>query len=231
MENTAKKGPIIALEGGDGTGKTTHIEMILKRFIAERIPDFATISFPRYMTPTGREIRRRLDDKSGAFLRMDPREASKFYGEDRLPTKKVIIAITEAGIPLLLNRWVPSNQGHQGAKILDPQAQRDFIAWEDAYEYGELGLPRPDLIIILHLPAEISQKRAQERDRAAGIESDAAQDNLEHLKAAERAYQVIAEMDPEHTVVVECMSEDGQRELTIEEIHEKIWAIVAPRIR
>jgi dTMP kinase len=218
------KGKLIVIEGGDGTGKTVQADLVVKR--RERDGHVVrNISFPRYDTPTGKVVRHYLDGEFGDPLKVDSKLASAFYAADRKAAEPLIESWQVSGEDVLANRYAPSNMAHQGAKFTNPDAQRDFIRWEDEYEYGKLGIPRPDLVIILHLPAEVGQRRANRRDDAilGAPNKDGLQASLPHLKAAEQAYLEIARL-PNH-VLIECTEEDSP-----ETIHERVWAVLHERL-
>lgn len=62
----------------------------------------------------------------------------------------------EAGALILAARYTTSNAIHQMGKL--PKSEWDaYLRWLEDYEYGLLGLPRPDLVIFLDMPPEVSQ--------------------------------------------------------------------------
>ncbi|MDP3947824.1 MAG: hypothetical protein Q8Q41_04015, partial [bacterium] len=96
-------------------------------------------------------------------------------------------------------------------------------------EYRILGIPRPDFHILFLLPAEIAQVRiARKKPRLylGGAEKDAHEADLRHLEGALMAYRWIAAREPERFCVIECV--EGVRELTPEEIHEKVFNALRP---
>ena len=82
-----------------------------------------------------------------------------FYALDRFDAseKKLKKWLTD-GTAVIANRYVGSNMGHQGGKMSDGKKRKDFFKWLYDLEYGICGIPRPDLNIILHMPAEIAQE-------------------------------------------------------------------------
>ena len=91
-------------------------------------------------------------------------------------------------------------------------------------EYNILGVPRPEVNLILHVTPEISQQlvdKKGEREYLHGKKRDIHEDDLNHLKDAETAYLHIARLYPEFRVI-ECV-ENGQI-LPPEQIHAIIWA-------
>lgn len=220
------RGQFLVIDGTDGSGKTTQVQLLVERLraVGRQVRE---ISFPRYGHPACREVEAYLRGDYGRADEVDPRLASSFYAADRLDAQKDINDWLDQGFDVIANRYVSANMGHQGGKIHDPEERRRFIQWEDDYEYRELGLRRPDLTIILHLPAEVGQRRANARDAAAqgaGFK-DIHQADLHHLRDAEAAYLEIARL-PGH-LLIEAM-EDG-RELSATELHERIWAVVNRR--
>ena len=88
-------------------------------------------------------------------------------------------------------------------------------------EYNLLGIPRPNLTIVLHMPAEMAQKLVDKAARQVFKgKRDIHEADIKHLKAAERTY---LELAITKAVVVEC----GQGQLlTPSEIHNKIIKII-----
>ena len=116
--------------------------------------------------------------------------------------------------------------GHQGGKIGDAEKRKVFFKWLYDLEFGICGFPRPDLNIILHMPAEIAQKLVDKkaaREYIGGKKRDLHEGNLEHLRHAEKIYLEVAKLFPQNFTVVECAPEG--KLLSIEAIHEKVWAV------
>lgn len=215
-----KRGTFLVIDGTDGSGKKTQTEKLILRMKVEGYP-VATFAFPRYETPTGREVKRYLNGEFGPAVAMDPYRASEYYADDRKAAAAEIEGLLAKGVIVVADRYVAANMGHQGGKISDPAERTAFFAWLDALEYSKNGIPRPDMNIILHVPASVSISLIDSRGNAKdGHESDA-----EHLKRAEETFLEIARTFPGFTVV-ECAP--GSQLLTIDEIHGRVWNLIKP---
>ncbi len=221
------RGKFIVIEGTDGSGKTEQFNRLLMR-----LPEgfsVKTIDFPQYEEPSSYFVREYLNGNYGALEdeEIGPRRASLFYALDRFDaSEKKIKKWLDDGVTVIANRYVGSNMGHQGGKIGDGKQRKDFFGWLDELEYGTFGVPRPDLNIILHVPAEIAQElvdRKAARGYIGGKKRDLHEGNIEHLRHAEKVYLEIAELFPENFTVIECAPEG--KLLSIEEIHEKVWDV------
>jgi dTMP kinase len=220
-------GKFIVIEGTDGSGKTEQFNRLILR-----LPDgfeFKTADFPQYDEPSSYFVREYLNGKYGALEDEEsgPRRASLFYALDRFDaSEKKLKKWLADGAAVIANRYVGSNMGHQGGKIGDEKKRKDFFRWLYDLEYGIFGIPKPDLNIILHMPAEIAQElvdRKAAREYIGGRKRDLHEGNLEHLRHAEKVYLQIAELFPDDFQVIEC-APDGDL-LSIEEIHAKVWDI------
>ena len=67
-------------------------------------------------------------------------------------------AFYEAGGLVIADRYTTSNAVHQASK-LPPEERTVFLNWLFELEYGKLGLPKPDLVLYLDMPTEITEKR------------------------------------------------------------------------
>ena len=68
--------------------------------------------------------------------------------------------LDEGGI-VLLDRYVYSNIAYQCAKIDDPQEREALRKWIFDTEYGQFGLPKPDLNIFLDVPIGFVEKKLE----------------------------------------------------------------------
>ncbi len=217
-------GKFIVIEGPDGSGKSEQF----KRLIAKIPPGVAlhTTHFPQYEEPSSYFVREYLAGDYGTLDTIGPHEASLFYAMDRYDASaKRLNPWLRAGEMIVLDRFVGSNMGHQGSKIENKDERLAFFQWLYDLEYGTLKIPKPDLNIILHMPAEISLELRKKRaaTETAPLKKDIHEADLSHLQKTEKIYLEIAELFPKDFTVVECV-EDG-RLLSIDEVHEKVWVI------
>lgn len=220
-----QKGKFFVIEGPDGTGKTEQFKRLATR-LKEEGYSVEMFDFPQYESESSYFVRQYLNGVYGEAREVGPYKASRFFGLDRFDAAPRIRKAREEGKFALSNRFVASNMGHQGANVQASQRE-EFFKWDDDFEFGELGLPRPDLNIILHMPAEIAYEligKKELRRYLKGAKRDILERDINHLKSAEKAYLQISELWPEQYTVVEC-AKDG-KPLSIEEIHEMIWEVV-----
>lgn len=209
------------IDGTDGSGKATQTQILAERLRRAGL-DVAIADFPQYNTKSAGLVEEYLSGKYGGPDEVGPYRASIFYAADRYDASFTIRGWLEQGKIVISNRYVTANMGHQGGKIDNPLERKHFFDWLYQLEYEIFNIPQPDLNIILHVPAEISQSLARQRQKLdwVGKTTDIHQEDLNHLKKAEQAYLQIANTF-ENFSLIEC-SVHGQI-LSREEISDLIW--------
>ncbi len=217
------QGKFIVIDGTDGSGKTVQANRLIERLRAQG-REAQLWDFPQYGKPSAYFVEKYLHGDYGGVNEVGPKAASIFFALDRYDAAARMREALAAGTVLISNRYVSANKGHQMGKITEPSAQEEFLRWLNELEYGTLGIPKPDLTVLLHVTAEIGFELSRSRD---GSKTDIHQADIEHLRAAERAYLRLPEIDTaENWQAVECV-EDGKL-LPIDAIHERLWALVSP---
>src|SRR5690606_12245312 len=139
-------------------GKATQTALLVKRLKREG-HSVRTYDFPQYEDNFfGRLIGECLAGQHGDFPTLDPYIASVLYAADRFESKAKLERWLQEGRVVVLDRYVSANQIHQGGKTLDPKKRKRFLEWLDRMEFGVFGLPRPDLVLYLDVPYEVSQR-------------------------------------------------------------------------
>lgn len=220
----AAKGKFIVIDGTDGSGKATQTELLVNELKLSGY-EVEMTDFPQYGTKSAGLIEEYLNGKYG---QVGPEAASIFYAIDRFDASFKIREWLRQGKVVISNRYVTANAGHQGGKIADDIDRLKFFKWLDNLEYNIFAIPKPDLNIILHMPAETAQKlvdkkSAKAREYAGGKKRDLHEADLKHLQNAEKVYLEISKLFP-NTKLVECV-ENGQL-LTPEQVHNKVWVLV-----
>lgn len=225
------RGVFIVIDGTDGSGKGTQTAR-LERRLAAAGRDVVVVDFPRYGEPSAYFVERYLRGEYGDLASVDAYRASTFYALDRFDASAGIRVALERGAVVVSNRYVSANKGHQMAKIADPAERTRFLAWLNELEYGTLGIPRPDLTLFLHVPADVGFELVARKDERAylnGKVRDIHEDDRAHLRAAEAAYLALVASDPsEPWLRIACM--DGDRLLGIEEVEARVWEAVRPLV-
>ena len=110
---------------------------------------------------------------------------------------------------------------HQASK-LPPEERTVFLNWLFELEYGKLGLPKPDLVLYLDMPTEITEKMMRSREAATGTHADIHEQDEAYLKSCREAAREIVK-DCGWTVI-HCAKGDAPR--TVEDIHNEVYKTV-----
>lgn len=144
---------IISVEGIDGAGKNTLVTELKDRF------DATVIAFPRYDSSIHAQlVQDALYGKMGD-LTDSAYAMATLFALDRHGAREDILAASERGV-VLLDRFVASNAAYTAARLQDPAA----VGFIEKLEFERLGVPRPDLQLLLHTPPALARERAASRE-------------------------------------------------------------------
>lgn len=196
-----KKGRLIVIEGIDGSGKTTQIEL-LKKNLALQGETLQVISFPRYEDNIyGKLVRRYLSGEFGSIKEVNPYLMACIFAGDRLLAKPLIEKWLAEGELVLTNRYVSASKAHLGANLPEEKRQ-EFFKWLDEVEYRINDIPKEDQTILLVVDPKVGQQNVLRKQHL-----DIHEQNLKHLEEANKIYLELAKK--ENWQVVDCM-EDGR---------------------
>ena len=212
------KGKLIVIEAGDGSGKATQTKKLFERLNSQGL-SVKKISFPDYQSPSSALVKMYLNGDFGSHVDdVDAYAASTFYAVDRYASYKINWKkFYEAGDIILADRYTTSNMVHQAVKISDDSERDKFLDWLDDFEYVKLKLPRPDLVIFLDMPPEITEKLIIERNKTDIHEID-----REYQRRCYNSYKELAKKYD--WLKIDCCIDNELR--PIEEIHEDIFKSV-----
>lgn len=210
------KGKIIVLEGLDGCGKSTQLDLLYRSVSAVR--EARLISFPNYDSSTGKVVSDYLAGKIPCEGAAGAYAASGFYAGDRYASYAADWKRDyDAGKVIISGRYTTSNAIYQMTKL--PKDEWDgYLAWLWDYEYNRLGLPKPDLVLFLDMPVEVSQKLLSGRYNGDESKKDIHESNVAFLNACRESALYTAQRCGWR--IIPCS--DGEKPLPIEEISLKI---------
>lgn len=215
-------GKLIVLEGTDGSGKSTQMELLAARMEKEKI-DFRRLRFPQYDEQSSALIRMYLGGEFGEKPSdVNAYAASTFYAVDRFASYAAKWKeYYEKGGVLISDRYTTSNAVHQGGKM-EEKEQQDFFRWLYDLEYEKMGLPEPSLVILLDMPTELSQTLMRRREADTNTTADIHEKNAAYLAACRETAGRAADFYGWQKV---CCARDGKLR-TPEDIHEEIFSYV-----
>ncbi len=217
---------LIIIEGLDGSGKSTQVALIEKYFEENNV-DYKKIKLPDYDSPSstlvnmylGGEFGKNADDvnayAAGAFYAVDRFASFKQKWCNDYNNEKIILA----------DRYATSNYIYQMEK-LDKSEWDYYLNWSSDFEYNKIGIPKPDLVIYLDMPVEISQRLMTSRYNGDENKKDVHEVNVQFLKNCREA--AIYAANVQNWRIVKCS--DGTNPLSIDEIHKNIISIIKEEI-
>lgn len=224
----ATRGKLIALEGIDGSGKRTQMELLARALESRGLLTFQ-ISFPRYESFFGKLVARYLNGEFGALGSVDPHFSALLYAGDRLEVKPGLEGALGAGKFVLADRYIGSNMAHQSARM--PAAGREeFLEWLKRLEYGVYGLPAEDLVIYLRVPVAEAHRLVGLKEARAytALQRDIQEADTTHLQETAKMYERLA--TGASWVSIDCINPASGALLSPEEIHGAVLKAVETRV-
>ena len=211
-------GKLIVIEGLDGSGKSTQLELLPKALKTKGI-DCKSVSFPDYESNSSALVKMYLKGEFGTKPGdVNAYASSIFYTVDRFASfKKNWGDYYNKGGIIVSGRYTTSNAVHQTSK-LDKDNWKDFLDWLYDFEYNKVGIPKPDKVIFLDMPVEVSQKLLSGRYKGDEAKKDIHESDAEYLKKCREA--AIFTANYSDWTVIPC-AKDGEPR-SIEDISEDI---------
>ena len=207
------RGRFITFEGGESSGKSTHIKILANRLAAAKLR--AIVTREPGGSP-GAEIIRHLV-LSGMGKLLGPEAETLLFAaarDDHVHT--VIKPALDQGIWVLCDRFSDSTRAYQG-KLgqVDPRIL-------SAMERVTIGDLKPDLTVILDVPAEVGMLRAAAR-RGVGVPDRFEAEDIGFHQRLRDAYRQIAEDEPQRCVLIDANADSAI-------VAEKVWAVLRERL-
>jgi len=197
-----ERGKFITIEGQDGAGKTTNIE-VMKRYLEE-----ADISFIQSREPggtsLGESIRELLLNSSDARIG-DKAELLLMFAARAQHIQEVIEPALSRGDWVLCDRFTDATYAYQGGgRGMNETDISDL-------EQNVQGSLHPDLTILLDLPVEVGESRAGQRSEPDRFE----QQKLQFKQQVRDSYLSRATIEPDRIKVVDASIDEVRDSINI----------------
>lgn len=220
-----KKGKFIVIDGTDGSGKATQVNLLVKRLRKEGYT-VKTVDFPEYYKNFfGKFIGHCLSEQYYNFVKVHPKIASVLYAADRFESKDEIEGWLTKGYIVIANRYVSANQIHQGGKIKSAKKRQVFIDWLDEMEYKVFKIPKPSIVFYLDLPVKLSKSLMKERNKNSvrsylGNKKDLVEKDMEYIENSHKSALWLAKTQ-KNFLKIDCSVKN--KILSRESIHEEVY--------
>lgn len=159
-----RRGKLINLEGNDGAGKSSQIKLITE-YLESVGKTYKQVHFPMYGSNKFAEvISMFLRGDLGKNDEVDPLFVANIYAMDRYKYKPQLIKDLDQYDYVILDRYVFSNMGFQGAKYDTDEKRQGIVKWINDFEFTFLQLPYPDTILYFDLPIDVIKDRLYGRE-------------------------------------------------------------------
>lgn len=217
----------IVIEGTDGSGKATQTKLLLE-YLEKNGKKTYTFDFPRYEENSfGGLAGRALKGEFGVFKEMSPYFAVLPYMIDQYLASRSI-ENSRNGAYVVCNRYVTTNFAYRAAQIHNPVKRKEYRAWLYKAAFEDLGMSKPDLVIVLFVPPKISQKLILQKEKRAYLKGNQKKDQFErdvaYQEEVAKCYKQMVKEKPEWKMV-NCVDEKGNLK-SVEEIHKEIVRLV-----
>jgi dTMP kinase len=208
----APRGVFVALEGGEGVGKTTQARLLGEWLTTQGYE--AVLTHEPGDTEIGAALRRIVLDPATGEL--SPRTEALLYAADKAEhVARVVRPALDRGAVVVTDRYVDSTLAYQGAgRALAVDEVEPVARWATT----DL---RPHLTVLLDLPVQLGLSRVVGPDR---IE----QEPVEFHERVRQSFRALAESDPEHYLVVEA---GGPPETVAALVRARVVPLLAQALR
>ena len=196
-----QKSRFIAIEGLDGAGKSTQIDLLTTYFHKKGI-ETRFVHFPRSKDGGvfGDLVAKFLRGEFGEVKNVHPQLVALIFAEDRKDFAATINEWLASGYVVLVDRYVLSNIAFQCAKLSTDQEKQELREWINMFEYEYNKIPQPDLSVYLDVPFSfteqaLTQRRKNEDRSYLNGKEDIHEKDFSLQLAVKKEYEILADTD------------------------------------
>lgn len=210
------RNPFIVIEALDAGGSQTQTDRLARR-LKQGGYTVRQLHFPQEDRATGRLIYEKfLHSTTSVFSR---REQALLYLQDFFSRAEDITKALSTSTIVISDRFYTSTFAYQTIGLTG-QRRRDVLAWiKWLAEQGTPRLPRPDAVILLDTPVEISLGHLSSKKKDHF-------ENRQKLAAIRRSYLKLAHEKRWHVIP---SADTHGRQRSIADIHADVWQYVNRR--
>ena len=202
-----ERGKFIALEGIDGSGKSTQIKRLADRLTAQGVTCHVT------REPTGRPVGALIRQALAGQTPLDPRVIAALYAADRIDHlvngEDGLAALVERGVTVVTDRYYFSSYAYHSVDM--------DMDWVIGANSVSAGLLRPTVTVFLDVPVELAMERLRRgRDPEELFEKE---DRLRQTRAL--YFEAFERLRETETVAV--VDGSGPED----EVAQRVWAAAA----
>jgi dTMP kinase len=212
VKRVSGRGRFISFEGGEGSGKSTQIKMLAERLGAAKLR--AIVTREPGGSPGAEIIRHVILSGMGKLLGPDA-ETLLFAAARDDHVRTVIQPALAQGTWVLCDRFSDSTRAYQGSL---GQVLPGVL---NAMERVTIGDLKPDLTVILDIPAEVGMQRAAAR-RGSGAPDRFEAEDLRFHQELRDAYRQIAAGEPQRCVLIDA-------DVDISTVAANVWTALRDR--
>jgi len=204
---------LIVLEGLDGAGKSTQVELVRRMFAQEGVESHF-LHFPRFDAPVyGELIARFLRGELGAVDKVDPYLVALLFAGDRADAAAQLRCLVCNSLPrsFLFTMEFSDGIGLRGNSR--GAGREELRRWILDLEFGYYGIPRPDVSLFLDVPFAFTEKKLSEvregddREYLKG-ERDIHEASLDLQRRVREVYRAAAAAD-DRLRIIDCSDAQG----------------------
>ena len=204
----AGKGTFITFEGGEGSGKSTHIERLVARL--RKGGHIVVLAREPGGTDVGEQIRHVLQYSKQSTAMKPETELLLFCASRAQLVREIIEPSLGQGHIVICDRYFDSTTVYQGVgRKIDPAN----VARINSFAIGTC---IPDLTLVIDLDPRIGMERVRGRELFDRMENQ----SLEFYERVRRGYLDLAKREPKRVRVI-----DGSQ--SIETVERQIWEVTS----
>lgn len=220
----SSEGLLISFDGLDASGKETQSRLFAERLVKGGFV-VHQLQTPDYTTPSGEELKLRLQGKIGNWEQTPWEEKVMYFARNRAENKDKVEEALSRGEIVIYDRYIPSSLTFMTVEAgvgerEDAPTREDVYAKVLKIEHEENKMPLQHLSVFCDVPARITTSLLNKR-KSELRDQDEYTDLLHVQERLYAEYKRLFATDPKQYVMIECM--DGEMLLPIEDIHARVW--------
>jgi dTMP kinase len=148
----------VVIEGLDGSGKSTQLDL-LREYLAAQNISFRHIHFPRLAEGVfGQLVAEFLRGDFGNNDEVHPKLVALLFAGDRKDFAATMREWLDEGFLIIADRYVYSNIAFQCAKCKSQAEKKMLRDWILSLEYEYFKIPKPDYSLFLDVPIKVTSQ-------------------------------------------------------------------------